>query len=186
VEYPDPKALRKFCQAMADYRGDPAPVLAANPSPRDAAERELHDMLGDKPCASDPVELSRDICEERVKFRAAFAKKSAAGCGDGGICRVLMGEPAVACEIYAAEFKKQACREIYAPRYAADQSWAFTGLVDPVVASLSNAALGDAKAEAEVSRRLDAVFALRERMEAAARRIFPKKKSETTKAGTPP
>lgn len=172
-----PEAVQKACRAVADYRGDAAAFVAAWSAARhktpQEGQRALHELLGDEPCPTDKYDAMRDVCEERALWRKALKKGSSSACGGDGVCRVLMGEPAVACESYLGEMKKAACRQIYLPRFAAEQAYEFATTTDPLVAALSNAGHSNARGEAEVSRRLDAIFALRARMRAAAKVLQP-------------
>ncbi|MFI5346165.1 MAG: hypothetical protein ACHQ51_07305 [Elusimicrobiota bacterium] len=175
-----PDALRKACQALADYKGDPEPFIAAysaavNPTPsRTEAMDNLQKLTGDqKLCDKYIYSVQREVCKERGSFQRASASKSKGACR-GALCRVMMGEPAGACETYAADVKKAICRVAYLPAYVDDQTRAFQGLSDQVVAAVSNAGLTDLAALKEVNQRLDHVFALRARFDDAANKIAPK------------
>lgn len=181
-----PAALRKVCEEVLAYSGDPEPYVkafsqAVSGATREKAMESLHEWLGDAQGCAGLAAEEKALCDDRAAFQAAFAKGKIDACGDRPLCRVMMGAPALACEADSTEVRAAACRIIYTPRYAADQSWAFRNLTDPEIAALSVAGLGDARSEAAVNARLDALFALRERVERAARRVAPK----PTAAGIP-
>jgi len=175
-----PEALRKTCQEWAAYKGNPdafadAYALTVTPAPsRQEALDNLLKLIGDpKQCASLTQPLQREVCKERGNFQRYLATKDKAVCRSP-LCRALAGEPAAVCEPYAAEVKKVACRAVYAPRYADEQTRSFQEFSDQALGLLGNKGMDSRKSLAAVNERLDKLFALRARLDAAAERIAPK------------
>ncbi len=175
-----PAALRKACSALAVYNGDPEPFITAytaavNPPPsRNEAMENLQKLTADpKLCDKFIYASQKEVCKERVSFQRAAASKNKAACR-GALCRVMMGDPASACETYAADVKKAICRASYLPGYVDDQTRAFQLLSDQVVTALANEGLDDQASLRAVNQRLDRLFALRARMDDAVARVAPK------------
>lgn len=89
---------------------------AACPSPMSQQQREaqlswLLILTGqDASCAAAVTLERRRNCQDFGAFRAALAAGDARRCGDSGICRVLLGGKAAACEPYAARLREVSCR----------------------------------------------------------------------------
>ncbi len=157
-----PAALRRFCRALLAYDGDPAPLRAALPPGVDADRlpQIVSEVFGDeKQCPTLQYEKDRDFCREHVSFLRRHASGKASDCY-GGLCRVLAGEPETACEGYVRGIRAEACRTVYAPVWAKEQSRRFEALADAVP-----------------KERAEAVAGLKSRWEAAQSRIASATKS---------
>jgi hypothetical protein len=175
-----PEALRNACVALAAYKGDPEPFAAAysqavSPAPsHDEILQILQKLTADqKSCAGLNTPVQRDVCRERGAFQRAVASKDKSSCRSP-LCRAFAGEPVAVCEPYAAPVKKAACAAVNTPRFVDEQTRIFQGLSDQVVAALSNAGLENLKAVTATNQRIDKIFALRARLDAAADRVAPK------------
>ena len=175
--FKSPAALRKFCGAMFAYDGNPDPVVAAAPSgpSREEILRVIAVIMGDpKQCPTIKDKKDRDFCREHVSFIAAHASGKESDCY-GGLCRVLLGKPAAACEDYVKDIRRRACKALYAPRYAEEQTQKFDAILRPVSGMLKNGT-GNAATLAGINSRLDQIYALKDRLTAARAKIVPKKK----------
>lgn len=174
------EALRKSCQAWAAYKGDPddfvdAYSLVVSPAPsRQEALDTLAKLTGDpKLCETQTYPSRKAVCRERAAFQRAMAAKDKAAC-KGPLCRALMGEPAVVCDVYAVPVKKAACRAFYGPRYAEERTRDFQRYADEAVAALANKGLESLASLKAVNERLDRLFQARARLDAAVDKIAPK------------
>lgn len=118
------------------------------------------------------------ICQERQDYRKALAAKDKGLC-HGALCRVMMGDGAVACEVYAKKFKTAACSRIYSAEYLTAAETNFKHYADQVDAALggSEPAVGNPKLLKEFNSRLDKLYDLRDRFDKASQTISPKKAS---------
>jgi hypothetical protein len=174
-----PAALRGMCRAVSDYKGNPESFIAAaraarRPSPSSAeALQLLQEITGDpKACAGADSDFAAAFCRERVDARKAAQAKDPKLCG-GGLCSVMIGGPAGACDGYKAEIRKSACKAYFTPRYAAESTKAFTRLQEKVTAALNGSNQNDLKLAKAVNERLEKLYALRGRFDAAATVVAP-------------
>ncbi|MFI5345907.1 MAG: hypothetical protein ACHQ51_05990 [Elusimicrobiota bacterium] len=175
-KFESPAARRRFCEAMFAYDGNPEPVIAA--APAGAPREEILHMIGvatgdSKLCPAWQYKADQDLCREYASFVAAHASGKESDCY-GGLCRVLLGKPASACEDYMRDIRRKACKAVYAPRYADEQTQKFDPILRQVSGALKNAT-GDASVLVGINQRLDKIYALKDRLTAAVDHIAPKK-----------
>ena len=175
-----PDAMRKVCLAWKEYKESPdafvdAYTAAIAPAPsRQEALDALQKLVGDpKLCDGQTYPSRKDVCRERAAFQKSLASKDKTGCRSG-LCRAMQGEGPEACEPYALEVKKAACRSVYGPRYVEEETRAFQEQADQALNVLASRGLDGLKSLKAVNERLDRLFAARARLDAAADRIAPK------------
>jgi hypothetical protein len=167
---------RHFCEALFAYDGNPEHLLAAAPAgaPREEILHVISVFTGDpKLCPTLGYKTDQDLCREYASFVAAHASGKESDCY-GGLCRVLLGKPASACEDYMRDVRRKACTTVYAPRYADVQTQKFDPILRQVSGELKNG-IGDAATLAGINDRLDKIYALKDRLTAAVGKIAPKK-----------
>jgi hypothetical protein len=179
---PSPQAADPVCRAMRAYTGDPEAFVRAlngavsQPFKREYALGVLDEMTA-KPgaCAKISRPYSHRLCEETSAYRSALAAKKSAVCGRRGLCRVLMGEPKFACELYLRDVKKEACGLVYSKSFLETRAASFKTLTDQIQTYLggSGAGLGDVKDLKAFNARLDRLFQLRRRFQQASDAIAP-------------
>lgn len=181
TEVKDAASAEAVCRALRDYNGDPEPFVAAmqsgvaHPLKREFVLGVVREMtVAPGSCASLPREYYRRLCREQEEYRQALAAKSAASCR-GGICRVLMGEPLIACESYSKKFRASACTQHYAAEFAAGRGRTFKSYADQIEKTLnsSDAGVGDPKTMKEFNARIDRLYELRDRFDRAGDKINP-------------
>ncbi len=176
-KFKSPDAVRRICAAFASYSGDPAPfaaaVAAATTSPMDPGmvQRGLYQLVGDpRAFTRRSVPAMRNIVKANQEYQRFLQSKDKSDCRSG-LCRVLAGESAAACEPYLNRARGLSCRAYFGPREVTDVSAQYQKGFDETFLLVSKAGLGS-KAEVVASeKRLDSLFALRKRYEAAAATI---------------
>jgi hypothetical protein len=170
-------ARRRFCEAMFAYDGNPDPVLAAAPAgaPREEILHMISVVVGDpKVCPTLHYKSDQDLCREYASFVVAHASGKYLDCY-GALCRVLLGWPAATCEDYLRDIRRNACKAVYAPRFASGQILEFDAIMEQVSGVLKNGT-GDAATLARITNGLDKIYALKVRLTTAQEKIVPKKK----------
>ena len=184
--FKDAAATEAACKAWlsggADGLAGAITTGLSRPMPREEAMQAALEMSAQPGiCAKLPTDLVRRTCREQDSYRKALAAGNASPCA-GGICRLLMGGGAPACESYAKSVKSVVCVSRYGPDFVAASEKDFKAALDPAAAFIDNAnpAGGDPKALKDLDSRLDRLYALRDRFQKASDLIAPKvKKGET-------
>lgn len=181
AEVKDPASGEAMCRAWRDYNGDAGPFIAAiqagvaHPLKREYALGVVREMtVAEGVCSTLDREYFRRACKEMEDYRAAFQAKDAGRCRTG-VCRVLMGQGAAACESYGKQFRASACTQRYAADFVAGREKSFKAYADQVESALGEGAgLGAAKQLKEINARLDKLYDLRARFDRAADSVVPK------------
>ncbi len=142
-------------------------------------------------CAASDQDDAKLGCMELNDYRAALAKKDAKTC-KGGLCRMLMGAGAASCEPYAQKVKKQVCARYYRTKFSEDRGPLIEERLKIAEALITGAAgkVGGLKEAQAFTERLDRVYTLRDRLNAATLVLTPlgqkPQKAAPAKAGTKP
>lgn len=179
----DGAAVEMACKAYQGNAGDPRALAAmlpgalSRPVPPEFALQASREMLVDPTvCASVQDDMDRALCGELADYRKALAGRSIKACR-GGLCQMLMGAGAGACESYAAGLKKVACTRRYGGDYAGDRQRLLEqqlGLVEKLLAGGELTAV-DLRTAKAFTARLDKLYELRDRSTRALDAVAPKR-----------
>ena len=167
-----PAALDATCAAWQSSSRDTGPLASAiangmkTPLKPEYARETAREMISDPAlCAAENKDDASLGCIEINDYRAALAKKDAGACR-GGLCRMLMGGGAAACEPYALKLKKHVCSNFYRSRYSAERTPVVEErlkVAETLITSVSSRVTNLREAQAFTDR-LDRVYSLRDRL----------------------
>ncbi len=164
-----PAAVDAICTAWQNTTQDKSALISAimsgmkTPLKPETAREVAAEITAD-PASCENGNRSQALeCNEINDYRNAVAKR---GTCRGGLCRMLTGEGAGACDSYDLEVKKFVCSNFYRAKYSAERAPVIEErlrLAETLVASLSSRVTDIREAQA-FNDRLDRVYALRDRM----------------------
>lgn len=191
AELRSPAAAEPMCRAWRDYNGSAEPFLqaiqtgVAHPLKREYALGVIREMTAAPgACAGVEHAYFKRVCGEMEDYKRALAARTPGACR-GGICKVLMGEGLLSCEGYAKSFRTSACDLAYRDSFLTSREGTFKSYADQIEKTLasSDAGIGNARALKEFNARLDRLYDLRARFDAAAEEISPKSVKKGSPAG---
>ena len=164
-----PAAMDAICTAWKNTTQDTSALVSAivsgmrTPLKPEFARETAGEIISDPAmCAGGNRDQSLE-CNEVNDYRSALGKK--ASCR-GGLCRMLTGEGAGACDSYDLELKKYVCSNFYRAKYSAERGPIIEErlrLAEALIASLSSR-VSDIREAQGFTDRLDRVYALRDRL----------------------